>query len=94
MLYWAELVDLSSFSSWFYILFRLSQVGNTKQVIQMEESGTKKGLEGTGLSLPTNLHGNLRSATGDEQLREILSEIRASKSPVSSLCLSLNSFGC
>ncbi|KAJ4733018.1 hypothetical protein LUZ62_024372 [Rhynchospora pubera] len=46
----------------------------------MEESGKKKGLEGTGLSLPANLHGNLRSASGDEQLREILSTIRASKS--------------
>ncbi|KAJ3680486.1 hypothetical protein LUZ60_016764 [Juncus effusus] len=44
----------------------------------MEEE--KKGLEGTGISLPANLHGNLRSASGDEQLREILSSIRASKS--------------
>lgn len=64
-----------------------------KKETEMEESGKKKGLEGTGLSLPKNLHGNLRSASGDEQLMEILSAIKASKSPVSFFCLSLNVFG-
>ncbi|KAF3340266.1 Thioredoxin-like 3-3 [Carex littledalei] len=52
-----------------------------KKETDMEESGKKKGLEGTGLSLPKNLYGNLRSASGDEQLMEILSAIKASKSP-------------
>ncbi|KDP29169.1 hypothetical protein JCGZ_16558 [Jatropha curcas] len=44
----------------------------------MEES-SKKGLEGTGLELPVNRHGNLKSASSDQNLLEILSDIKASK---------------
>ncbi|XP_008799519.1 thioredoxin-like 3-3 [Phoenix dactylifera] len=41
----------------------------------------KRGLEGTGLSLPPNRHGNLSSASGDTHLTEILHNIRSSKAP-------------
>lgn len=47
---------------------------------EVEEA--KKGLEGTGLSLATNLHGNLKSAVGDAHLKDILQNIKSSKTPV------------
>ncbi|XP_039132561.1 thioredoxin-like 3-3 [Dioscorea cayenensis subsp. rotundata] len=46
---------------------------------EVEEA--KKGLEGTGLSLATNLHGNLKSAVGDAHLKDILQNIKSSKTP-------------
>lgn len=51
----------------------------------MGDSGesSKKGLEGTGLDLPSNKHGNLKSASSDENLRDILLHIKSSKTPVS-----------
>ncbi|XVF76384.1 hypothetical protein PTKIN_Ptkin13bG0262300 [Pterospermum kingtungense] len=42
---------------------------------------SKKGLEGTGLDLPTNKHGNLKSASSDDNLRDILLHIKSSKTP-------------
>ncbi|KAH7690488.1 Monodehydroascorbate reductase (NADH) protein [Dioscorea alata] len=46
---------------------------------EVEEA--KKGLEGTGLSLAANLHGNLNSAMGDAHLKDILQNIKSSKTP-------------
>ncbi|KAI3917142.1 hypothetical protein MKX01_003591 [Papaver californicum] len=40
-----------------------------------------KGLEGTGLILPLNRHGNLNSASSDQNLTEIIQNIRSSKAP-------------
>ncbi|XP_010267211.1 PREDICTED: thioredoxin-like 3-3 isoform X2 [Nelumbo nucifera] len=45
------------------------------------EEEQKGGLEGTGLNLPANLHGNLKSASSDENLKEILQNIKSSKTP-------------
>ncbi|XP_043703731.1 thioredoxin-like 3-3 isoform X1 [Telopea speciosissima] len=45
------------------------------------EENSKKGLEGTGLNQPVNRHGNLKSASSDQNLKEILQNIRSSKSP-------------
>ncbi|KAK9158595.1 hypothetical protein Scep_005169 [Stephania cephalantha] len=45
-----------------------------------EEKG-KKGLEGTGLDLPVNRHGNLISAWNDQNLTEILHKIKSSRAP-------------
>ncbi|XVE96600.1 hypothetical protein REPUB_Repub02eG0236900 [Reevesia pubescens] len=42
---------------------------------------SKKGLEGTGLNLPSNKHGNLKSASSDENLKDILLHIKSSKTP-------------
>ncbi|KAK3226594.1 hypothetical protein Dsin_006456 [Dipteronia sinensis] len=47
------------------------------------EENKKKGLEGTGLNLPLNRHGNLKSASTDDNLQDILLQIKSSKSPVS-----------
>lgn len=59
----------------------------------MSEEGKeeeKRGLEGTGLSLPPNRHGNLSSASGDTHLKQILHDIGFSKTPVTPLSLSLS----
>ncbi|KAJ9181532.1 hypothetical protein P3X46_009655 [Hevea brasiliensis] len=45
------------------------------------EDTSKKGLEGTGLQLPVNRHGNLKSASSDQKLLEFLRDIRVSKTP-------------
>ncbi|CAM8976855.1 unnamed protein product [Rhodiola kirilowii] len=45
------------------------------------EGGEQKGLEGTGLKLEVNRHGNLTSVTSDESFTEILQTIKASKKP-------------
>jgi len=50
------------------------------------EDNTKKGLDGTGLDLPLNRHGNLKSASSDQSLKEILLQIKSSKTPVSTQC--------
>ncbi|XP_024022988.1 thioredoxin-like 3-3 isoform X2 [Morus notabilis] len=42
----------------------------------------KTGLEGTGLDLPPNRHGNLKSASSDQNFKEILMEIKTSKTAV------------
>ncbi|XWS66831.1 hypothetical protein CRYUN_Cryun05aG0234700 [Craigia yunnanensis] len=49
----------------------------------MGDSGesSKKGLEGTGLDLQPNKHGNLKSASSDENLKDILLHIKSSKTP-------------
>lgn len=47
------------------------------------ELKAKTGLEGTGLDLPRNGYGNLKSASSDQSLKEILTEIKTSKTPVS-----------
>ena len=47
------------------------------------EAKAKTGLEGTGLELPRNRYGNLKSASTDQNLKEILTEIKTSKTPVS-----------
>jgi hypothetical protein len=56
------------------------------------EDNTKKGLDGTGLELPVNLHGNLKSASSDQSHLQILHDIKSSNTPVissSSLALAL-----
>ncbi|XP_062167422.1 thioredoxin-like 3-3 [Alnus glutinosa] len=45
------------------------------------EDSPKKGLGGTGLDLPLNHHGNLKSASSDQSLGNILLEIKSSKTP-------------
>ena len=47
------------------------------------EDSTKKGLDGTCLDLPLNRHRNLKSASSDQSLKEILLQIKSSKTPVS-----------
>ncbi|KAF8397745.1 hypothetical protein HHK36_016667 [Tetracentron sinense] len=49
--------------------------------LSSNEEKAKKGLEGTGLNLPVNHHGNLRSASSDQNLEEILHNIKSSKTP-------------
>lgn len=48
-----------------------------------EADTTKKGLAGTGLELPENRHGNLKSASSDQNLKDLLLQIKSCKSPVS-----------
>lgn len=48
-----------------------------------DEYAAKKGLEGTGIDLPVNRHGNLKSASSDQNLNDILLHIKSSKTPVS-----------
>ncbi|KAB1201480.1 Thioredoxin-like 3-3 [Morella rubra] len=45
------------------------------------EDSEKKGLNGTGLDLPVNRHGNLKSASSDQNLMHILMELKSSKAP-------------
>ncbi|XAR69144.1 Monodehydroascorbate reductase (NADH) [Bertholletia excelsa] len=45
------------------------------------EDRGKKGLEGSGLNLPLNRHGNLISASSDDNLRDIFHHIRTFKTP-------------
>ncbi|XP_077221766.1 thioredoxin superfamily protein [Tasmannia lanceolata] len=40
-----------------------------------------KGLEGTGVTLPVNRHGNLQKASSDQQLKEVMHNIKSSKNP-------------
>ncbi|XP_068665871.1 thioredoxin-like 3-3 [Aristolochia californica] len=40
-----------------------------------------KGLDGTGLNLPSSCHGNLKSACSDQHLKELLHNIKTSKTP-------------
>ena len=47
------------------------------------EDSAQKGLNGTGLELPVNRHGNLKSASSDQNLKDILLQIKSSKTPVS-----------
>ncbi|KAM1249700.1 hypothetical protein ACFX15_031760 [Malus domestica] len=42
---------------------------------------SKKGLEGTGLDLPENRHDNLNSASSDQNLKDLVLQIKSSKSP-------------
>ncbi|KAI8028800.1 S-adenosylmethionine synthase 3 [Camellia lanceoleosa] len=51
-------------------------------VLGVKEEKGKKGLDGTGLNLLVNRHGNLRSASSDENLKDIFHQIRTSKTPV------------
>lgn len=50
-----------------------------------EEENSKKGLEGTVIGSPTNRHANLKSASGDDNFTDILTHIKSSKSPVSTV---------
>ncbi|KAK3011064.1 hypothetical protein RJ639_010739 [Escallonia herrerae] len=45
------------------------------------EGQSKKGIEGTTLDLASNRHGNLVSASNDENLKDIFHQIRTSKKP-------------
>lgn len=47
-----------------------------------DQSGGKKGLEGTGLTLPVNIHGNLKSAHDDNELKDLLNQLKIRKTPV------------
>ena len=47
-----------------------------------EGDKAKKGLEGTGLELPISRHKNLKSASSDDDLSDILLNIKSSKTPV------------
>ncbi|XP_008369551.1 thioredoxin-like 3-3 [Malus domestica] len=42
---------------------------------------SKKGLEGTGLDLPENRHDNLNSASSDQNLKDLVLQIKSCKSP-------------
>ncbi|RXI01218.1 hypothetical protein DVH24_001452 [Malus domestica] len=44
---------------------------------------SKKGLEGTGLDLPENRHDNLNSASSDQNLKDLVLQIKSCKSPLS-----------
>jgi len=46
-----------------------------------DHSGVKKGLEGTGLILPVNIHGNLKSARDDNELKGLLKQLKTRKTP-------------
>jgi hypothetical protein len=46
------------------------------------EDNTRKGLDGTGLELPANLYGNLKSASSDQSHLQILHDIKSSNTPV------------
>ena len=46
------------------------------------------GLEGTGPNLSVNRHGSLISASNDQNLSNILHQIKSSKSPVSNFLFS------
>jgi len=46
-----------------------------------DHSGVKKGLEGTGLILPVNIHGNLKSARDDNDLKSLLKQLKTRKTP-------------
>ena len=48
-----------------------------------EEEEKAKGLEGTRLNLPLNRHGNLKSASNDQNFIDHLHNIKSSKTPVS-----------
>ncbi|CAL5194072.1 unnamed protein product [Lathyrus oleraceus] len=45
------------------------------------EDKSNKGLEGTGVVLPTNPHSNLKTASSDHEFTQILTNIKASKTP-------------
>ncbi|KAI8563279.1 hypothetical protein RHMOL_Rhmol03G0100800 [Rhododendron molle] len=49
--------------------------------MEKEEKGKKRRMEGSGLELPLNRHGNLISASNDENLNDIFHQIRTSKNP-------------
>ena len=57
--------------------------GGSAATTNGNEDSAKKGLDGTGLDLPLNRHGNLKSACSDQSLKEILLQIKSSKTPVS-----------
>ncbi|KAI4349104.1 hypothetical protein L6164_009741 [Bauhinia variegata] len=46
-----------------------------------QDDKAKRGLEGTGLNFPINRHGNLKSASRDDDLRDILLQIKSFKFP-------------
>ncbi|KAK6943875.1 Thioredoxin domain [Dillenia turbinata] len=46
-----------------------------------KEDSRKRGLEGTGLSLPIDKRENLKSASSDDDFRDILQRIKTSKTP-------------
>ena len=48
-----------------------------------EDDKAKTGLEGTTLQLPINRHANLKSASSDDDFRDLLLHIKSSKTPVS-----------
>ncbi|KAK7852618.1 thioredoxin-like 3-3 [Quercus suber] len=57
--------------------------GGSAATTNGNEDSAKKGLDGTGLDLPLNRHGNLKSASSDQSLKDILLQIKSSKTPVS-----------
>ena len=59
-----------------------------------EGEEVKKGLEGVGIPLPVNFHGNLRSAQNDQHLKEILHQANEAKQTASSLSVSLSLCHC
>ncbi|XP_075643115.1 thioredoxin-like 3-3 [Castanea sativa] len=56
--------------------------GGSAATMNGNEDSTKKGLDGTGLDLPLNRHGNLKSASSDQSLKDILLQIKSSKTPI------------
>lgn len=56
--------------------------GGSAATTNGNEDSAKKGLDGTGLDLPLNRHGNLKSASSDQSLKDILLQIKSSKTPV------------
>nr|POF00082.1 thioredoxin-like 3-3 [Quercus suber] len=55
--------------------------GGSAATTNGNEGSAKKGLDGTGLDLPLNRHGNLKSASSDQSLKDILLQIKSSKTP-------------
>ncbi|KAF6140301.1 hypothetical protein GIB67_000349 [Kingdonia uniflora] len=60
--------------------FSLKQMEGGEEPSWTEEDKSKE-LQGTGLKLPLNRHGNLKSASSDQKLTLILQSIRSSKTP-------------
>lgn len=59
--------------------------GGELSLREKENEEKVKGLEGIGLNLSLNRHGNLKSASSDQSLTEIIQNIRFSKAPVSNI---------
>ncbi|PRQ43623.1 putative monodehydroascorbate reductase (NADH) [Rosa chinensis] len=46
-----------------------------------DDANTNNGLDGTTFNLPANRHGNLKTASSDQSLSDILLQIKSSKTP-------------
>lgn len=51
----------------------------SEEVVPSSGEEKAKGLEGTGLNLPISLNGNLKSVSSDQNLKDLLQNIKSSK---------------